>query len=285
MLNQALASSSYPKLPELLLSEPTFLGSLIRLLEHHSIVIRGKALLTFLLLFRSNFRWLAIVDPEVKFFHVLDRLARDNYKYVQCCLQCLTEGIVELLPVVFQAISEELQIVLNGGRSGCLQNEFDRRVNTRTEFETLHGGNLIYIAIILDLMAASTLKQRLVNAPFIQSIATLIDNTEIFAFQGAEEFLNALLLIVENMSSQQKVLLQMSESVVSVMLPVLLVKTKSESADIRFLSLKIFTDIIIQYINDDSIYNALTEETESDTTKQISDLLCTQLFPCFIYIL
>jgi len=25
---------------------------------------------------------MAIVDPEVKFFHVLDRLSRENYKYV-----------------------------------------------------------------------------------------------------------------------------------------------------------------------------------------------------------
>ena len=59
-----------------------FLSCLMRLLEHHSIVIRGKALLTFLLLFKQDFRWMAIVDPEVKFFHVLDRLSRENYKYV-----------------------------------------------------------------------------------------------------------------------------------------------------------------------------------------------------------
>jgi hypothetical protein len=54
----------------------------MKLLEHHSIVIRGKAILTFLLLFKQDFRWMNLVDPEVKFFHVLDRLSRDNYKYV-----------------------------------------------------------------------------------------------------------------------------------------------------------------------------------------------------------
>ena len=101
MLNQALAQNSYPKINEILLNEDLFLKSLMRLLEHHSIVIRGKVLLTFLLLFKQDFRWMAIVDPEVKFFHVLDRLSRDNYKYVQCCLLCLIDGVVDIIPVVF----------------------------------------------------------------------------------------------------------------------------------------------------------------------------------------
>jgi hypothetical protein len=98
MLNQALYQGTYPKINEVLLNEESFLKSLIRLIEHQSIVIRGKVLLTFLLLFRLDFRWMAMFDPEVKFFHVLDRLSRDNYKYVQCCLQCLVVGIDEIMP-------------------------------------------------------------------------------------------------------------------------------------------------------------------------------------------
>ena len=108
----------------------------MKMLEHHSIVIRGKALLTFLLLFKQDFRWMAIVDPEVKFFHVLDRLSRDSYKYVQCCLLCLIEGIVDIIPYIFSAISEELNILLNGGRTASIPSEFDRRIN-RAEFESL----------------------------------------------------------------------------------------------------------------------------------------------------
>jgi hypothetical protein len=65
---------------------------------------------------------------------------------------------------------------------------------------------MIYIAIILDLMQAQCVKARIVNYGFIKSIATLIDNCqcstqEVQSFQGAEEFLNALLLIVESISS------------------------------------------------------------------------------------
>jgi uncharacterized membrane protein YbaN (DUF454 family) len=82
MLNLALSANAYPKLNEILLNEESFLKSLMKLIEHHSIVIRGKCLLTFLLLFKLNFRWMAIANTEIKFFHVLDRLTRDNYKYV-----------------------------------------------------------------------------------------------------------------------------------------------------------------------------------------------------------
>ncbi len=66
---------------------------------------------------------------------------------------------------------------------------------------------MIYISIILDLLQAQNIKSRIVNYAFIRSIATLIDNCDIYTFQGAEEFLNALLLIVESMSSNQKILL------------------------------------------------------------------------------
>jgi hypothetical protein len=52
MLNLALQSNPMPKISDVLLKEESFLPGLVRLLEHHSIVIRGKALLTFLLLFK-----------------------------------------------------------------------------------------------------------------------------------------------------------------------------------------------------------------------------------------
>jgi hypothetical protein len=114
-----------------------------------------------------------------------------------------------------------------------------------------------------------------------------------------------LLLIVESISSNQKILLQMSEPIIAVMLPVLLSKTKGSestpttaSADIRFLSLKIFTDIVIQYLSDDSIYDPskdldtlspTTTSSSSDptltTTRSLSDLLQFHLFPRLLCLL
>lgn len=48
---------------------------------------------------------------------------------------------------------------------------------------------------------------------------------------------------------------------ITLILPVLLQKTRGagEGADIRFLSLKIFTDIVIQMLNDDQVYEPLKD--------------------------
>jgi serine/threonine-protein kinase ULK4 len=103
-----------------------------------------------------------------------------------------------------------------------------------------------------------------------------------------------LLLITENISSNTKVLLSMSDPILSFMLPVLLSKIKSDSADIRFLSLKIFTDIIIQYLHDESIYDLkggsdLQVNADGNSvkvsSKQINDLILKNLFPSFSIIL
>ncbi len=86
----------------------------------------------------------------------------------------------------------------------------------------------------------------------------------------------------------------MSDPILSFMLPVLLSKIKSDSADIRFLSLKIFTDIIIQYLHDDSIYDLkggdnLQVNADGNSikvsSKQINDLIVKNLFPSFSIIL
>ena len=85
----------------------------------------------------------------------------------------------------------------------------------------------------------------------------------------------------------------MNEPILTFMLPILLSKIKSESADIRFLSLKIFTDIIIQYVHDDSIYDLKGGDSGNTsevanlkvTTKQINDIIMKNLFPSFNIIL
>lgn len=77
--------------------------------------------------------------------------------------------------------------------------------------------------------------------------------------------------------------MQTSEHINAIILPSLLAKTQngqSSSGDIRFLSLKIFTDLVIQYLSDDTVYDPLKDTAEvnpSDPvavqTRLISDLL------------
>jgi hypothetical protein len=73
---------------------------------------------------------------------------------------------------------------------------------------------------------------------------------------------------------------------INYLLPIILSKVKSPSADIRFLSLVIFQEIIIQYVGDDSIYDVKggVEDNGSNvrvSTKQINDLIVKSLMPLF----
>jgi hypothetical protein len=53
-------------------------------------------------------------------------------------------------------------------------------------------------------------------------------------------------------------LLNQHKEIIDYLLPVLIEKIDAESADVRFSALKTFTDFIVQYLNDDKIYNQAT---------------------------
>ena len=61
--------------------DETFMIAISKMLENQSIVLRGKSLLTFLLLFKMNVQWFTIAI-ELDFFKSIDKLLRDNFKYV-----------------------------------------------------------------------------------------------------------------------------------------------------------------------------------------------------------
>ena len=74
MLNLALHNIYFPEISSILLGEPQFLRALHKLMDHQHIVIRGKCILTFLLLFKLDFRWITVAQREIKFFNELDNL-------------------------------------------------------------------------------------------------------------------------------------------------------------------------------------------------------------------
>lgn len=97
MINIAL-TQPYPKLNDMLQEDQVFQEAISSLLENQSIVLRGKAILTYLLLFKMNSNWL-IIAVENDFYKNIDKLLRDNYKYVQCCLLCLIETVsTQIIP-------------------------------------------------------------------------------------------------------------------------------------------------------------------------------------------
>ena len=80
MLNIAL-TQPYPKLNDTLQDDENFILAISKMLENQSIVLRGKCLLTFLLLFKMNMQWFVIAIQQ-DFYKILDKLLRDNFKYV-----------------------------------------------------------------------------------------------------------------------------------------------------------------------------------------------------------
>jgi hypothetical protein len=86
----------------------------------------------------------------------------------------------------------------------------------------------------------------------------MLDVCDASSFKGANQFLNALLIMAENLSSNFKVLGILAQPILTLLVPVLIDKlTNSQSEDIRFMSFKIYTDIMTQFIAEESFYSPL----------------------------
>lgn len=59
-----------------------------------------------------------------------------------------------------------------------------------------------------------------------------------------DDFRRALFLLAESIAKNNKILVTQNKDIIEHLLPVLIKKIESDSADVRFLSLKLFTDYI-----------------------------------------
>lgn len=96
---------------------------------------------------------------------------------------------------------------------------------------------------------------RIINEHLLWQLSLLLEKANPTAFKGADEFINALLAIFENITGNNKVLLNQSVSIIKYLMPILLKKFWSESNDEKFMSVKIFTDIITHYLSDETIFD------------------------------
>lgn len=64
--------------------------------------------MTFLLLFKMNPIWM-VIAIEMDFYKNVDKLLRDNFKYVQCCLLCLIESVSEMCPTLVNKCVEIME--------------------------------------------------------------------------------------------------------------------------------------------------------------------------------
>lgn len=71
-----------------------------------------------------------------------------------------------------------------------------------------------------------------------------------------DEYRRALFQVIESIAKHNKLLVQQYKDIISSLLPILLSKLDSDSADVRFQALKSFTDLLTQYLCEERIYNA-----------------------------
>ena len=283
MLNLALRMP-YHKLIDQLLSNDLFLPSLMNLLEHQSAIIRGKTLLTFVLLFKLDFRWMSYSQQKLKIFNFLDRVQRESNKYFQSCLFCLIDTIIDIVSVILKTVKDECSKIIKVGDIDFDKDRKDSKFDDildRQEYKELKG-DLTHFIIILDLMNSQIFKSRIISTEFIIITSKLLELMERASFTGSQEFLNTLLSIIECFSSVQKSLFEGNELILQYMLPKLLNMLNHEGTNFRFLSLKIFADISTQYLSESSIYDVSGGNAFS---KGLNKLILRKLFPKYKNIL
>lgn len=131
------------------------------------------------------------------------------------------------------------------------------------EFQNLKGG-LMMILPINEMISSSSFKSKISKKELIQTIAYLFENCEWTTNNKTlDEFRSCLFQILESMAKNTKFLISNSKDILEQLLPVIVKKISSDSADIRFQSLKAFTDFITQFLCDEKTYNS---EDNNETT-------------------
>ena len=172
---------------------------MISLLEHQSLVIRGKCLLTIVLLIKNSpIKWFTILVSYPKTMTLIDRLTKDSYKYVQFGLMHFIDQTNESIHHLLYAIQEDLDRI-QANEKQVVDPQMDRVLDQRNDFKNLQG-NLRFVTLFLSLVTSSLMRSRLIYEVLLKQIGQILEQVEPHSFKGADEFINALLATLENIT-------------------------------------------------------------------------------------
>lgn len=235
-----------PKFISSLIEDKVFIKTIFEFLENSSIVIRSKTLLIINFLLKSSTKSLLKIADH-KFFTILDKTLRDYYKYVQYCFQYLLDTINEITLNILKQVQDELI----AGSSSMIS----------------------VFPIIQQIFLSPSCRSKLHYPACIKSLCELLKICSALPV----EFSQQILVLLEAFSSHGRSLGQYAETIISTLLPVILDQRHSNDTDIRFSSLKVFSDIIITLVYEDTIYEPANPG--KITTKSLNDLLVKQFIP------
>ncbi len=204
ILLQALQDPS-SRLVKSLESERALAQTLVKLSEHATAAIRGKALLAALLCSRKvGLRWLTRAC-EAKLLPTLEKvLVRDADNYPRQCATCLANGLVELAPAVLEQQTRLLQQRPGSSRPGSRGRPASSGSGSSagSDFTVLH-----HLTTSPHLLARLGTTQTLMQlGEFLQIVAKR-------KLGPADKFKSELLLVVEAFTQHSPTLLREWEAV------------------------------------------------------------------------
>ncbi|KAL9648682.1 hypothetical protein ABK040_016309 [Willaertia magna] len=256
IINLLLYNDGNSKQMKLLTEENSFEEGLSALIDHANYSIKAKALITYFLISKINTPFI-VKSFGPKLCACIDRMMnKEKEQYVKTCLLGLIDSVAELISPLLNQIAQQYE------KSNNISNQ-----NKYLEFALL-------------IMATPSLCERMINESVLVDLSKLL--TLFGSRQGMEEESNTILLIIEALSRQPTTSVY-HKVVVNSLLPSLLDMLGNMNGNVRFLCLKIFTDILVQFLNERNIYNI--EDETHECSRTINDFIVKLLLPRYKQIL
>eukprot|EP00761_Pharyngomonas_kirbyi_P000355 gb/GECH01000355.1/.p1 GENE.gb/GECH01000355.1/~~gb/GECH01000355.1/.p1 ORF type:complete len:1235 (+),score=314.16 gb/GECH01000355.1/:1-3705(+) len=249
-----LALAKYPM--KLKLDNVDIITQLIRLAESSNVAVRGKSWLCIHLVSK---RYPSQVPElfEKKLISLLERSLKEKDDYVIQNIEILKKGFSVLVPSILKQVAQDLE---------------GNRMNTSN---TLPGN----LSVVSHCITSSSTNQIVVNEAFIISLARCLD----CVYNSEDGYIKKTLMLITESLSQNPSLSIYYSTVTTELLPAILNLLESKSGDQRFSWLKMFTDILVRFLNDKNIYPG--GNSYEGGVKAINQLITKRLFPRFNEIL
>eukprot|EP01065_Artemidia_motanka_P001563 TRINITY_DN10716_c0_g2_i1.p1 TRINITY_DN10716_c0_g2~~TRINITY_DN10716_c0_g2_i1.p1 ORF type:complete len:1313 (+),score=400.41 TRINITY_DN10716_c0_g2_i1:120-4058(+) len=231
----------------------TIVHGLMASLEHSLAVIRGKALLCIHLLTVCDLQYIAMCC-DCKLFSLLERVGKDRDPYMKSCFKSFCNMLVAAVSLIVHRLSAQLR-------------------------QHRHAAATEYLPVAVHSLTNSAVRGAAVSASVVEGLAWCLSAAEEASRaqpQGGDSATQQCLLMAEALAQDSAAVSRHHRAITKHLLPVLAALLSADNGDTRFLSLKIFIDVLAQYFANTDVYPAKADEA---ATADLDNILLTQLFP------
>ena len=263
------------KMKNALADESTLMDTLVTLLDHGSIVIRGKALLCILQLSKLQVQWF-VKGCNIKLISILERLQKVRDEYVLGCMNLLHKDI----PLI---VSQLLTQITEGIEKLCTRRTSAHGTRTYQNFSrsSLNQSVEMCCLVLLGLVTSNSFRMSCANAQTIESLTLWMEKFQKGSPDNVKTIKDTVFNILEAISQHGDILLHNANKILTSLVPALTVSmTHSQSGDMRFLCAKLLCDITLLFISEFYTEEGLSEGLDTGVEmgrdllqKQVSDYL------------